>query len=463
MIMLAIVKKGISYLLLFWVIGVLITGVLYPAFQKKPPENSHPTAAADPNAPTERVRCIDDNDEALIRRLQVIESAKEKLVLSTYYLGRDESGTDIMSALLHAADRGVNIRILVDGFCNLTSLSSSDSFKALVQSPNVEAKIYNPVHILWPWRANYRMHDKYLAADDQVYILGGRNTRNVSLGSYQEKKDIDRDMLVYSEKPGDSLHQVLAYFEGIWNQPIAKLVKEGRRPKQEARAALEQHYIELQTRYPEAFEETDFEALTLPVKSVTLLTNPQEPHNKVPTLWASLVDYMQQGRDLLIQTPYIICNRQMYEDLTSLTQQGRRLRFITNTSEYGANPCGCADYLNNKKKLLNTGAELWEYAGGNSCHTKTVLIDDHISIVGSFNFDMRSAYLDTEMMLVIDSPELNRSLRALDDEYMSKSRGTMPDGSTLTGENYIVPPNSFGRKLFYGLLRAVILPVRHLL
>lgn len=45
--------------------------------------------------------------------------------------------------------------------------------------------------------------------------------------------------------------------------------------------------------------------------------------------------------------------------------------------------------------MLGTGLEVWEYEGGYSYHGKSVLIDDDISVVGSFNIDMRSVYLDT--------------------------------------------------------------------
>ena len=52
---------------------------------------------------------------------------------------------------------------------------------------------------------------------------------------------------------------------------------------------------------------------------------------------------------------------------------------------------------------------MYECIADHSLHTKTILVDDRLSAVGSYNYDMRSTYLDTEMMLVIDSPELNRS------------------------------------------------------
>ena len=72
---------------------------------------------------------------------------------------------------------------------------------------------------------------------------------------------------------------------------------------------------------------------------------------------------------------------------------------MTNAVESGANPWGCTDYLNQKQKVLGTGVSVYECLAGQSLHTKTVLVDDDISLIGSYNLDIRSTYLDTEMML----------------------------------------------------------------
>ena len=75
------------------------------------------------------------------------------------------------------------------------------------------------------------------------------------------------------------------------------------------------------------------------------------------------------------------------------------MEIITNDVSSGANPWGCTDYLNQKEKIWATGVQVHEYLGPHSNHTKAVLIDDRLSIVGSYNLDMRSTYQDTELML----------------------------------------------------------------
>ena len=69
-------------------------------------------------------------------------------------------------------------------------------------------------------------------------------------------------------------------------------------------------------------------------------------------------------------------------------------------------------------------------------HTKTVLVDDNISIVGSYNLDMRSTYLDTELMLVIESKRLNEEIRDTENVYMEKSKEVKTDGTETEGKKY---------------------------
>ena len=75
-------------------------------------------------------------------------------------------------------------------------------------------------------------------------------------------------------------------------------------------------------------------------------------------------------------------------------------------------PLASSDYVRHKQELVDTGLEIHEYIGKISYHGKSIAIDDRLAIVGSFNMDMRSTYLDTELMLVIDSPEVTQALKA---------------------------------------------------
>ena len=180
-------------------------------------------------------------------------------------------------------------------------------------------------------------------------------------------------------------------------------------------------------------------------------------------MWYSIHQLLKDGQKALIYTPYIICGKEMYQDLTELKQENIPVEIITNDVASGANPWGCTDYLNQKKRIWNTGAKVYEFMGGHSCHTKAVLIDDRMSIVGSYNLDMRSTYQDTELMLAIDSKELNAMIQkeAQRDKTYSKTMGN--DGTYIQGENYVPKELSFGKKVFYLILRVLTVPIRRFL
>ena len=94
----------------------------------------------------------------------------------------------MMSALLCAADRGVSVKVIVDGCSGFLDMRGNEWFQALTAHENVEMRIYNLVNLLKPWTLQARMHDKYVICDRKIYLLGGRNTVNLFLGDYSSSK-----------------------------------------------------------------------------------------------------------------------------------------------------------------------------------------------------------------------------------------------------------------------------------
>lgn len=467
----AIAKRAIGVLLAVWLIVIGVSVLLLPLWHKPVSEEFKASAAQQMQQPgqatQQRVRLIDDNDEALFWRLKLIESAQQRIILSTYDFENDESGQDIMAALQCAAQRGVKVQILLDGVNGFLRWYGGAPLRALASQPNVELRLYNPINLLTPWRLNYRLHDKYLIVDDNAFLLGGRNIGDLFLGDYipEDKKNVDRDLLIWKpEDSGPAVQQELTeYFENIWDLPTNHTKSRSENAVREDSQKLDERYNTLKEKYPEVFETLDLEAATLPANNIQLLSGSCEAKGKAPELWHTLRQRMLQGEDVIIQTPYIICNREMYQDLSNLCQDGRRVRIITNAVENGANPFGCTDYLNNRKKILKTGVEVYEHSSVFSIHAKTILVDDRWSMVGSYNLDMRSTYLNSEMMLAVDSPELNAQLRKDFEQQAQESLHVYPDGTETAGANYAPAPMGIVKKLLYGLLRLITLPIRHLL
>lgn len=385
----------------------------------------------------ERAAVIEENSDGLLQRVRMIHQAQESLILSTFAFHSDESGMIMIGALLDAADRGVKIRILADGFESWTAMEGNPYFYALSSHENIEVKLYNKANPLKPWKIMGRMHDKYLIADEQVYLLGGRNTYDYFLGDFPGHKNYDRDMLVYCENPQkeNSVCQLQRYFETMWNYEACRSFHEN--PKLQKRDSVREAAADAKKRYDCYFEENqevindkDYRRDTLETEKIVLLSNPIHTQAKEPVVWYQLGELMKNAKQrVVIHTPYIICNDMMYDTWREVADQVADFSVMTNSVANNGNAFGAADYDRNREKILDTGIDIWEYEGGYSYHGKSILIDDDISIVGSFNMDMRSAYLDTELMLVIRSKEVNQQLEANMKKYEMKSRQICTDGT----------------------------------
>ena len=501
--------------MLWFLLIVVLVNVFAPLYCRKPDEKFaemlKQTEFTSDTPGGERIRCIDDNEEALLWRLRMIGAAKKSIVLATFDLRADESGTDLLAALDHAAEKGVEIKLLIDGIYQQLFLNGSKEFQALASRENVEVGVYNPVSPVGLFKLNYRMHDKYVIVDDKMYLLGGRNSNDIFLGDYTSDINVDRDILVCdtTNGKGESLQELEAYFQQIWNEDCVK-IKGGRKKNsseisvseevaddsegaesdsknsnvvngipnaeneitdetQEKLSKYEKQYQSLEMRYASLKEKyTDIEDYnswqedTIPANKITLVNNGTHAGPKTPLVLQTIRYLAQNADNVTIQTPYVICNGYMYDTLNEIASHAQ-LKIILNAVEKGSNPWGCTDYLNQKKKILNTGADVYELMNEVPVHTKAVLLDDRLSVVGSYNLDMRSTYLDTELMLVIDSKELNQQIQSTEGTYIEKSKEVLSNGQETEGGQYETKVLNWQKKLFYGVLRIIIRPLRQLL
>lgn len=422
---------------------------------------------------TDRVRLISTNEAALNERIRLIDMAQDSIILSTFDFRADESGKDVIAALCAAADRGVNIKIVVDGFSGILQMDGKPEFFELASKPDVELKIYNPVNILEPWNLMGRMHDKYLIIDDYGYLLGGRNTYDLFLGSYDSNyKNIDLEVFVWNEgkQASSSINQVKAYFESVWELPYCKPYHypanfAGSKKSKNTAASLNERLAGLRLNRADILKVPDSESNTLSAGKIKLISNPVHRNNKEPYVWHTLYRLMDCAKDrVYLHTPYIICSNDMYEGLTAIGHKDIETKLLLNAPEIGANPFGCSDYISEKSNVLATGFSVYEYMGANSSyHAKAVLIDNNIGIVGSYNADMRSTYLDTELMLSIESEEFNAELESIMNKAESQCK------HTISEDDYTVPASvteaTFNKKdrIMNKIIIFITRPIRHLL
>ena len=463
------ILKRIGKVCFCFLLMIILVNVLEPLFCRKPDETYakklRETEFTAETAGAERIYCIDDNEEALLWRLRMIGTAKKSIVLSTFDLRADENGTKLLAALNHAASKGVKIQLLIDGIYQQLFLTKSRDFQALASCENVEVGVYNPVTPANLLKVNYRMHDKYLIIDEKMYLLGGRNSNDIFLGDQKKGINEDRDILVYdtSEGQGESLLQLEDYFHKIWDESCVSRKKEKASSEyMDEQQHLEEIYASLLKKYHDLETYSVWEKDTEETNKITLLHNGTQAGRKTPQVLQAIQYLSEHAKHVIIQTPYVICNDDMYEVLRRISDHAK-LQIVLNAVEKGSNPWGCTDYLNQKKKILKTGADVYELMNDYPVHTKAVLIDERLSVVGSYNLDMRSTYLDTELMLVIDSKKLNQRIRSTEADYMEKSREILANGQETDGTKYQEKVLNWQKKFYYGVLKIIIRPIRQLL
>lgn len=439
------VKKLIAAILLVTVVyviaGALIPFIRQPEITPETVQTVEKTRFTGEEVSDERACILTENGDALEERIRLISQAKERIILSTFEFRVDESGKDVLCALIAAAERGVKVQVIVDGFAGFTKMTRNPYFCALSGMENAQIKIYNPMNIAKPWLLMGRLHDKYLIVDETAYVLGGRNTYDYFLGAHDGYKNYDWDVLVYEQKPGrgESMKELLAYFEGVWELPASRLYHDD--PKVLNKKAVKDATEELKSRYeamcrerPSWFESCDYEAMTRPVNHIELVSNPTTCYAKEPTVFYTITELMKQAeKEVRFHTPYILCNDWMLSRLREVCDGPSSVSMMTNSVANNGNPFGAMDYRKNKGKILDTGVQILEYDGGVSYHGKCFVIDDRLAGIGSFNWDMRSAYIDTELMLVIDSRELAADLKNAMGEYEKQALTVVDE------ENFIVP------------------------
>ena len=376
-------------------IGICVTYKKQPAVSDATIKETQNIMSVAGRENTERAVIIEKNSQALLERVRLIQNAKDEIILSTFAFKSDESGKLILGALHDAADRGVHVRILVDGMESWIDMEGNPYFYGLSSHENVEIKLYNKANPLKPWKTMGRMHDKYLIADGKIYILGGRNTYNYFLGDFPGHKNFDRDVLVVCDEPqkDNSVNQLWNYFETIWEQEDCRYFHNSK--KLADRQSVKKAVLELQEGYQQYFEvnkekicDTDYADETFETEKIILLSNPIHTQAKEPVVWYQLGELMKNAKERVkIHTPYIICNDMMYNTWEEIAQKVPDFSIMTNSVANNGNPFGAADYAKNRNRILETGIDIWEYEGGYSYHGKSILIDDDEKYLSGYRAD----------------------------------------------------------------------------
>jgi putative cardiolipin synthase len=281
-------------------------------------------------------------------------------------------------------------------------------------------------------RLNHRMHNKLLVADNQLAILGGRNIGDDYFGYSKKRNFIDTDILL----SGDIVNKLSEGFDSYWNSRWAFPVSEiahGSLRKDDLKMLRERIHLRLAD-HPELVtmvNNSDFEHTLDKLRdghelseAATVIDDPSVRWFDMPDeIAAELTDVaMNVQREVLIVSPYLVPTPNLFGIAKTLKERGVRIIVVTNSLATNDIVIAHSAYARHRKGILASGVELYEMradpefsenntAEHDSLHSKYIIFDDEVVFIGSMNLDRRSLYLNTELGVVLRSPDLADALR----------------------------------------------------
>lgn len=364
----------------------------------------------------DRIVLVETPEDAMSSRVALLRGAQKSLDIVYHTIAGEGSGAAFLHEIAQAAQRGVAVRIIVDGMVGASG-NALHYLRALNELPNAQVKLYNDPQVFTPWKWHALLHDKFIIADGKYMLLGGRNIgdRYFNPKGFSGSVTLDRDVLLWKAHDihfeASALTQTKSYMDALWSaRETSPLPGKGKKAIKKLQGEAERFEAENPHFYQTALP--NFLARTLPTKRITLVPNSFATKKKEP--W---VGYQMQRlasgatKKVILQTPYATANEDFLRTLAEVSRKAE-VTMLTNSPSSSPNLPAYSNYRSQRQKFLDTGASIWEYQGPDSIHGKTLIVDDTLSAVGSFNMDDRSFYIDTETMLVIDSQEFAASLTA---------------------------------------------------
>ena len=428
--------------------------LLAPEFS--PPHTANSVLArladAQPSAGLSGLRLLPDGDFALDARIALAQAAEHTLDVQYYIFRCDAVGLALLHALERAARRGVRVRLLVD---DLHVDDNDAHFLAFAAHPNVQVRMFNPAparnggvlsRLLRSLpdlrRLNHRMHNKLFLADGTASVSGGRNIGREYFMQDGDANFIDMDILAL----GPVVSEQAASFDRYWNSqhayPIGWLVRTDTAPVSppagaplpetdgpRSEDALGRRLVS------EELREGRLDLLWAPARVVADAPEKIARPGMAERFAGSVTEHTlamigsAQTRVLII-CPYFIPGEIGLALMRDAQQRGVRTTVLTNSIGATDEALVHFAYAGYRKEVLRLGVSVYELGPdiarrlkklGNfgrsqgRLHAKMAIVDEARLFIGSMNMDERSASVNTEVGLMIDSPALVQDFRRLMD------------------------------------------------
>jgi cardiolipin synthase len=355
-----------------------------------------PVAAADPRfaeyvgslvgapvEPGDRYEVLRNGDEAFPPMLDAIRQAKHRISFESFIYEDGVVGDQFTNEFVKAAQRGVDVRIVLDGF----GAALSDESERKLTDAGVQVVWFN---LLRPWsleEANYRTHRKVLVVDGEIGFTGGLGLADHWLG-HAQSPDHWRDTQFKVEGPAVRGLEASFYENWLESGGLSAPALDPRQPPQEPGA-----------------------------QSIVVWSNPTGGASNVKLLYLLSIAGARQRID--IQSPYFVLDESTRWSLHAAVERGVRVRVVTDGDITDAMPVKDAS-RDAYQALLDAGIEIYEYEP-TMMHVKAMVVDGVWSVIGSANFDNRSFELNDELTVAVQDPELARALTRDFEEDISHS------------------------------------------
>jgi cardiolipin synthase len=333
------------------------------------------------------------NAEGVIASMiQDIDRAKRRVHMLFYIWAEDGAGEQVVSALVRAAGRGVECRVLVDGVgsrkflkTDLPSRLTAAGVKFAVALP------VNPLRMLLS-RIDVRNHRKIAVMDGCVAYAGSQNVNDSRYG-WRPIRRIGPYIDAMVRLEGPAAQALDAVFLLDWQ------IESGE---------------DLGPRMGEMLPVCE-----IPKGGSTIHVVPSGPGQGVAAMRDAMVTVIYAARrELIITTPYFVPDEATKEALIAAALRGVQVTLViprktdSPTTKWAAR----AHYLD----LLDAGVRIMHHQRA-LLHSKTITVDSNVGVIGSTNIDMRSFYLNYEVTLFIYDPDETSLLRMLQVSYMEES------------------------------------------
>ncbi len=396
---------------------------------------------------------IEDGLSAFVIRAAFARMATKTIDLQTYIYSNDFSSKILVGELMGAADRGVKIRILLDDYGTKSDVAD---VMLLNQHPNIEVKVFNTVanrarvlripQMMMDFnRLNSRMHNKLFIVDNVAYITGGRNVGSNYFYPETASNFSDTDVLFL----GEMTRHATKSFDEYWNHHLAipASVFPNARSKR-AMKRLEKRFEQMRNSHENMqqydriiklaqheymHKHFDFswgrgKFLADPPSKVEM--TPCEKESYRSDIMRALQHLWRRTNDsVYLSAAYFVPTAAGLDLVQREEKDGVHMTIVTNSLASTNAPTVYAKWEKYRSELIKSGADVYEFmlsaenlrgrehdrerkqSSFSVLHSKTIVFDDEISWIGSFNLDPRSAYYNTENVAIFESREFADKLR----------------------------------------------------